>query len=125
MVTLLGIDESEGGGSALAEQNTPASLLCQRTGQGVPIGETSEALLEKLDEIVDVKRLPFFSQYLDGKIDERLTSSSPRVSKDEIGFRFTLKSTDSTQLIIKLKLEDLKHDFFDFFFLHGRVPLGT
>jgi hypothetical protein len=62
MVTLLGIDESEGGGSALTEQNAPTSLLCQSTGQGVPIGETPEALLEKSEEIVNVEGLPFFSQ---------------------------------------------------------------
>jgi hypothetical protein len=96
MVILLGIDESEGGRSALTQENAPTRLLCQRTGQGIPIGETSEALLEKSDQIVDVKRLPFFSQYLNGKIDERLTSSSTLVSKDEFRLRLSLKSTDST-----------------------------
>jgi len=124
MMILLRIDEREGGRSALTKQNAPTCLLCQCTGQGVPIGETSEALLEKSDEIVDVKGLPFFSQYLNGKIDERLTSSSTLVSKDELSLRLSLKSTDSTQLIIKLKFEDLKNDFFEIFFFHGRVPLG-
>ena len=95
-MVLLGIDESEGGWSALAEQNASTCLLCQCTGEGVSIGEPSEALLEKSDEIVDVKGLPFFSQYLNGKIDERLTSSSTLVSKDEFSFRLSLKSTDST-----------------------------
>ena len=96
MVILLGIDESEGGRSALTQQNAPTCLLCQRTGEGVPIGETSEVLLENSDQIIDVKGLAFFSQYFNRKIDERLTSSSTLVSKDEFSLRLSLKSTDST-----------------------------
>ena len=46
MGILLGIEESESGRSALTEQDALACFLCQSTGQGVPVGETSEALLQ-------------------------------------------------------------------------------
>jgi hypothetical protein len=62
MVILLGIDEREGGRSTLTEKNAPACLLCQRTGQGIPVGKTSEALLKEPGEFVDVQGFPFFSQ---------------------------------------------------------------
>ena len=96
----------------------------QRTGQGVPIGETSEALLEKSDEFIDMKGLPFFSQYLNREINERLTSSSPSVYEDRFGLRFSLELPDSTQLIIKLKFKDLKKDFFEILFFHERASYG-
>jgi len=46
MVILLGIDESKGGWSALADQDPVAGFFRQSTGKGVPVGKTSEALLE-------------------------------------------------------------------------------
>jgi hypothetical protein len=66
---------------------------------------------------------PFFSQYFNGQINERLTPSSTRESKERFDIRLSLKSTDSTQLIIKLKLNYLKKDFLDLLFFHGMVPL--
>jgi len=45
MFILLCIDDSEGGWSALTQKNAPAGFFGQCTGQGVPVGDTSEALL--------------------------------------------------------------------------------
>ena len=65
-----------------------------------------------------MKGLPFFSQYLNGKVNKRLTSSSSSDCRDGFGFRLSLKLADSTQLIIKLKFKDLEKDFFEILFFH-------
>ncbi len=100
MVTLLGIDEREGGRSALSEEHTPSCLFCQGTGEGISVGEPPEALLEKLEEIVDVEGLPFISQYLNGQIDERLTSLSVPAGNDGLRFRFSLELANGAQLVV-------------------------
>ena len=66
MVNLLGIDEIEGGRSALTQHNTPACFFGQGTGESVPVGETPEAHLKKSDKLVDVQGLTLFSQYFNG-----------------------------------------------------------
>jgi hypothetical protein len=44
--------------------------------------------------------------------------------KGRFGIRLSLKLADSTQLIVKLKFKDLKKDFLDILFFHGRHLLG-
>jgi hypothetical protein len=96
------INESKGGRGALTEQDPLSCFLRQRTGKGVTVAESAETLLEKLNEFIDVKGLTFFSQYLNGQIDERLTSS-PLVSyEDRLGLGLSLELPDSTQLIVEL-----------------------
>ena len=108
MVILLGINESEGGRSALTQQNAATRLFRQRTGQRVPVGQTSEALLQEPGEFADVQGFSFFSQYLNGQVNKRLTSSSMPACKGRFGFRLSLKLPDSAQLVIELKFKDLK-----------------
>jgi hypothetical protein len=62
MGILFGINESKGGRSALTKQNALTSLLGQRTGEGIPVGQTSKSLLQESGEFIDVEGLPLFSQ---------------------------------------------------------------
>jgi hypothetical protein len=64
---------------------------------------------------------PFFSQYLNGKVNERLTSSPPSDCRGRFGFRLSLKLADSTQLVIKLEFKDLEKNFFEVLFFHVTV----
>jgi hypothetical protein len=64
--------------------------------------------------------LPFFSQYLNGQVNQRLTPCSPPVHGGGLGVRLSPQLADSTQLIVKLKFKDLKKDFLDILFFHGR-----
>ena len=63
-----------------------------------------------------MKGLPFFSQYLNGEVNKRLTSSSSSYCRGGFGFGFSLKLADSTKLIIKLKFKYLEKDFFEILF---------
>jgi len=67
-----------------------------------------------------MKGFLFFSQYLNGKVNKRLTSSSSPHCMDGFGFGFSLELADSTKLIIKLKFKDLEKDFFEILFFHVR-----
>jgi hypothetical protein len=95
MGILLGVDEGKGGGAALPEQDPLARFLGQRTGKGVSVAESPEALLELLNEFIDVKGFPYFSQYLNGKVNERLTFSAPAVYEEGFGIGLTLELSDS------------------------------
>ena len=70
----------------MAKQDALTCLFCQSTGKCVPVGETSEALLEQLDKIIDMEGLALFSQYLKRQIDKGLTSSPAPGCKDRLGF---------------------------------------
>jgi hypothetical protein len=120
MVILLEIDESKGGGSALPDQDPLACFFRQRTGKGVPVGKTSEALLEQLSEFVDMEGLVCFSQYLNGEVNEGLTSFSPPMHGRRFSIRASPELADSTQLIVELKFKDLQQDFLEILFVHGR-----
>jgi hypothetical protein len=55
-----------------------------------------------LNEFIDVKGLTFFSQYLNGKVNERLTSSPLAAYQERLGLGLSLELPDSTQLIVEL-----------------------
>jgi hypothetical protein len=125
MTILLGIDESKGCGGTLPEQDTHACLLGQGTGKGVAVGEAPEALLEQLEQLIDVEGFPFFSQYLDREVNKRLTSFPLSACQDRFDFRLSLELPNRPQLVIKLKLKDLQKDFLDILFVHERIlPTG-
>jgi hypothetical protein len=125
MAILLGIDEGKGGRGALMEEDTPACLLGQGTGKGIPVGETPETLLEQLNKLIDVEGLAYFSQYLNRQINKGLTPFSLFAWEDGFDLGPSLELADSTQLAIKLKLKDLQKDFLNIVFVHGMVlPKG-
>jgi hypothetical protein len=102
MTILSGIYKSKGGRGVLTKQNASTCLFCQGAGKGVPVGEPTEAFLQQLDKIIDVEGLAFFSQYLNGQIDQRLTSSPTPGCKGRLCFGLPSQLPDSTQLIFKL-----------------------
>jgi hypothetical protein len=118
MGILLGVDEGKGGGGALPEQDSLACFLGQRTGKGVSVAEPPEAFLELLNEFIDMKGPAFFSQYLNGEVNERLTSSPLAAYEDGVGLGLSLELPNSAQLIVELELKDLKQNFFDILFSH-------
>jgi hypothetical protein len=103
IASLLGIDERKGGGGALAEQDSLAGFLGQRTGKGISVGETPETLLKEMNELVDVQGFAAFSKYLHGKVNERLTSSSLSAWQDRFGLRLSPELPNSTQLTVELE----------------------
>jgi hypothetical protein len=122
MVILRGVDESEGGGSALAHQDTLTGFLRQCTGKSVPVRETSETLLEQFHEFANVQGLAFLCQYLYGQVHKRLTSSPLPLRKSGLSLRYPSKLTDSTQLVVQLKFKDLEKHFLEILFFHEREP---
>jgi hypothetical protein len=121
---LLGIDERKGSGGTLAEQDSLAGFLGQRTGKGISVGETPETLLKQMNELIDVQGFAAFSKYLHGKINERLTSSSLSAREDRFGLRLSPELPNSTQLIVELQLQDLENDFLNIFFFHEEALPG-
>ena len=64
----------------------------------------------------------FFSQYLNGQVNQRLTPCSPPVYGGRLCIRMSPQLADSTQLIVKLKFKHLKKDFLEVLFFHGSHP---
>lgn len=70
--------------------------IAKRTGQGIPVGETSETLLEQLHKILAVEGFAFFGQNLDGQTYQRLTSSATPGCQHRFGLWFSPQLPDST-----------------------------
>jgi len=70
-----------------------------------------------------VQRFAFFSQYFKAQINERLTSFSTPGLKVRLAVRLSLKLTDSSKLLFKLKFKDLKEYLLDILFFHNRMLL--
>jgi len=70
------VAEGKVGGGGPGDEDTLACLLGQGTGEGITIGDATVAIPEEVDEFIDMEGALFISQYLDGEIDEGLTSSA-------------------------------------------------
>jgi len=106
----------------LTKQDAPARFFSQRAGKGVPVSEPAKALLEQLDKIIYMEWPVFFSQYLDGQIDQRLTSSPAPEWKRFLGLGFSSQLPDSPQLVFELKFKHLKKDLLKLLGFHKLPP---